>query len=56
MLAANADFQVRPCLAAALGGHLDELTDALLIESRERILLQNALRQIRGKDFVNVIA
>ena len=55
MLAADADFQVRTRFASALGGHLHELPDAFLIQSRERSLLQDALGQVRRKDLVDVI-
>src|SRR5690242_11761832 len=55
MLAADSDLQVRPSLASALSRHFYQLSDALAVEHRKRVLLQNAFRQIRRQHLINVI-
>src|SRR5215469_8389970 len=56
MLAADADFQVWPSLAAAFGGDLHQLAHAFLIERVERILLDDPFREIRRQNLVHVVA
>lgn len=56
VLAADTDFEVAARGAAFVGGHLDERADTFLIENREGILLQNALLQVLGQEFVAVVA
>ena len=43
-------------LRPALGGHLDERADALLIERDERILRQDARLDVRGQELPGVVA
>ena len=41
---------------AALGGHLDERADALLVERDERVLRQDARLDVRGQELPGVVA
>ena len=43
MLAADAELDVRPRGPPPLGGHADQVADALDIEGDERIALEDAL-------------
>src|SRR5581483_8414917 len=56
VLAADADFQTRPRLAAALHADLDELADALAIDRDERIDLEDALGHIGTEEARRVVA
>ena len=42
MLAADAELQIRPRRAAALGGDPDQLADAVGVEGDERVVLEDA--------------
>src|SRR5215469_13899987 len=55
MLAADADLQTGAGLAAAFGGHFDQLADSLTIQNCKGILLQNSFRQIGGQDLVHIV-
>src|SRR5436309_12167401 len=56
MLAANADLEIGPRLAAARDADLDELADAVAIHRDERIDLQNALGDIDAEESGRVVA
>ena len=56
MLAADADFQILVCAAAALGAEADQLADALLIDRLERIFRQNLLVDVLGKERAGIVA
>ena len=56
MLAADAELDVRPRLAAALGGDLHEFADAFLIERHERIGRQDALGRVGAEERGGVVA
>ena len=49
MLSADADFETGARLATALGRHLDQLADSLLIEDGEWILLEDAFLQDKSE-------
>ena len=50
VLAADADVEVGPRLAAELDGDLHDPADAALVERRERVLGQDALLQVLGQE------
>ena len=49
MLAADSDFQTGASFSSALSGDFDQLSNSLLVEHREGILLEDAFFQIGGK-------
>jgi hypothetical protein len=56
VLAANAEFELRPHLAAALGGDAHQFADALAVDRHERIGRQDALRRIDAQKARGVVA
>src|SRR5207237_2764116 len=56
MLAANADLDIRPGLAAARNTDLHQLADAVAIDRDERIDLQDSLRDVSAEESGGVIA
>lgn len=56
MFAADAEFQLRTRLAAALGGNADQLSHTIEIERDERIAFNNALALIGIDKTCRVIA
>ena len=55
VLAADAEVDVRVGLAAHLGGHGDELADAGLIETGERIALVDLLVVVRAEELAGIV-
>src|SRR5262249_36934203 len=56
MLAADSDLQISTRVTAPLDADADQLADALLVEHRERVVLQNPLLQVGGQEFRDVVA
>ena len=56
MLAADADLEVRPGLAAARDPDLHEFADAGAVNRDERIDLENALRNISAEETRRIVA
>ncbi len=56
MLAANAELDVFPRLAAALGRDLDELADAVPVDRNERVDGENTLADINAEETRRVVA
>src|SRR6202012_774682 len=56
MLAANADLEVRPRLAAALHADLDELADSFAINRDEGIDLEDALGDVGTEEARGIVA
>ncbi len=56
MFAANAQHEGRVCAASVRGGQLDEGADARFVEGDKRIVLQQALPQVRRQESMCVIA
>src|SRR4029077_10540776 len=56
MLAANADLEIGPRLAAARNRDLDEFPDAVAIDRNKRIDLQNSLGDVGAKESGGVVA
>src|SRR5262252_3998326 len=56
MLTADTNLQMRTRLPPALGGQFHQLPNAVLIQSRKRILLQDSFRKIRRQNFVDVVS
>ena len=56
MFAADADLQVGPGVASLGSGHLDEDTDASLVEGGEGVLLEDALLDVGRQEVVDVVA
>jgi hypothetical protein len=56
MLAADADLEIGPGLAAAGDADLDELADAVTIDRNERIDFQNPLADIGAEEAGGVVA
>src|SRR5829696_6973638 len=56
VLTADADLQIRAGRSTALGAHLYELSDALLVEHLERIILQQLALDIRRQEAPGIIA
>ena len=52
VFAADADLQVRTRLASLCSGHLHQLADAILIESGERILLEDPAFRYAGRNLL----
>ncbi len=56
VLAADADFQFRPCLAPSLDAQLHELSNARHIDGDEGVTLDKPLRQIIAQEASRVVA
>ena len=56
VLAADAELEVGPCLAAALAADPHELAHALAVDADEGILLQDALLLIGTEEGAGVVA
>src|SRR5207253_10205246 len=56
MLAANAELQLGPRLAAAFAGDLDQLADAFDVERGERIVLEDAALLIFLEERSRIVA
>src|SRR3954468_5565318 len=56
VFAADANLQLRIGLAALLHAHANKLSYAFAIENGKRILLQDALAQVRRQELVDVVA
>ena len=56
VFAANSELNVRTCLTTFLDGHLHQLTNANLIQSRERVLLEDLVLGVRQQEVAHVVA
>ena len=56
VLAADAEFDVRAGLLAELNGHLNELADAVLVKTSERIRFVDLLVVVRAEELAGVVA
>ena len=56
MFAANAELDVGPRRAAAIGGELDEFADALDIEADERIARVDALVDVSRQEARSIVS
>src|SRR3954454_19087369 len=55
VLAANAELEIGPRLAAEIAGHRDELPDTRLIQYLERIVLDDPVLQVVRQELPRVI-
>ena len=56
MLAADAELEIAPHLAAAFGGDAHQLADAVAVDGDERIGGQNAFRRVDAEKARGVVA